>query len=88
MAVIGATTVYGLSWLAILIFPILAVIQAISARIGVVTHEVLQYLVKRRFGRWSQMDARSSSLMGEVPATAGASAVPGRRPPPPGPRRW
>ncbi|HEY2665834.1 MAG TPA: divalent metal cation transporter [Actinomycetota bacterium] len=55
MAVIGATTVYGLSWLTILIFPILAVIQAISARIGVVTHEDLQYLVKHRFGRWSQL---------------------------------
>ncbi len=55
MAVIGATTVYGLSWLTILIFPVLAVIQAISARLGVVTHEDLQYLVKRRFGRWSQM---------------------------------
>lgn len=55
MSVIGATTVYGLSWLAILIFPILAVIQAISARIGVVTHEDLQFVVKQRFGRVSQL---------------------------------
>jgi Mn2+/Fe2+ NRAMP family transporter len=63
MAVIGATTVYGLSWLAILIFPILAVIQAISARIGVVTHEDLQYLVKRRFGRVSQLLLLGSILV-------------------------
>jgi len=62
MAVIGATTVYGLSWLAILIVPILAVIQAISARIGVVTHEDLQYLVKHRFGRWSQLALLGSIL--------------------------
>jgi Mn2+/Fe2+ NRAMP family transporter len=55
MAVIGATTVYGLSWLAVLIFPILALILAISSRIGVVTHEDLQYLVKGRFGRVSQL---------------------------------
>jgi Mn2+/Fe2+ NRAMP family transporter len=63
MAVIGATTVYGLSWLAILIFPILAVIQAISSRIGVVTHEDLQYLVKRRFGRVSQLLLLGSILV-------------------------
>jgi len=63
MAVIGATTVYGLSWLAILVFPILAVIQAISSRIGVVTHEDLQYLVKRRFGRVSQLLLLGSILV-------------------------
>jgi Mn2+/Fe2+ NRAMP family transporter len=63
MAVIGATTVYGLSWLTILIFPILAVIQAISSRIGVVTHEDLQYLVKRRFGRVSQLLLLGSILV-------------------------
>jgi Mn2+/Fe2+ NRAMP family transporter len=63
MAVIGATTVYGLSWLAILIFPILPVIQAISSRIGVVTHEDLQYLVKRRFGRVSQLLLLGSILV-------------------------
>ncbi|MEA2502075.1 MAG: hypothetical protein QOD01_2186, partial [Actinomycetota bacterium] len=63
MAVIGATTVYGLSWLAILVFPILAVIQAISSRIGVVTHEDLQYLVKRRFGRASQLLLLGSILV-------------------------
>lgn len=54
LAVIGATTVYNLSWLTILIFPMLATIQMISARVGVVTHQGLQEIVRGRSGRgWS-----------------------------------
>jgi Mn2+/Fe2+ NRAMP family transporter len=51
MAVVGATTVYGLSWLALLVFPLLAVIQAIAARVGTVTRDDLQSVVRERFHR-------------------------------------
>ncbi|MGH2449235.1 MAG: NRAMP family divalent metal transporter [Chloroflexota bacterium] len=51
MAVLGATTVYGLSWLTILIYPMLAVIQMISAQVGVVAKQGLQRVVRERYGR-------------------------------------
>ena len=48
---VGSTTGYGLSWLAILTYPMLANVQQISARIGVMTRRGLQELVRERFGR-------------------------------------
>jgi Mn2+/Fe2+ NRAMP family transporter len=51
MAVIGARTVYGLSWLTILIFPMLACIQMISAQVGVVAKQGLQRAVRGAYGR-------------------------------------
>lgn len=50
MAVLGATTVYGLSWLTILIFPMLAAIQMISAQVGVVARHGLQSAVRHTYG--------------------------------------
>jgi Mn2+/Fe2+ NRAMP family transporter len=53
LAVLGATTIYGLSWLTILIYPLLASIQIISAQVGVVTEDGLQSIVRRTHGhRW------------------------------------
>ncbi|MDQ2742628.1 MAG: divalent metal cation transporter [Chloroflexota bacterium] len=51
ISVLGASTVYRLSWLTILLFPMLTVIQVISARIGTVTRRGLQRDVTRRYGR-------------------------------------
>jgi Mn2+/Fe2+ NRAMP family transporter len=51
MSVVGSTTGYSLSWLAILTYPMLANIQVISARIGVMTRRGLQEIVRDRFGR-------------------------------------
>jgi Mn2+/Fe2+ NRAMP family transporter len=51
MSVVGSTTAYGLSWLTVLVYPLLANVQVISARIGVVTQKGLQELVQDRFGR-------------------------------------
>ncbi|MDQ2744256.1 MAG: divalent metal cation transporter [Chloroflexota bacterium] len=51
LAVLGASTVYGLSWLTILIYPMLAVIQAISAQVGVAAREGLQRAVRHTYGR-------------------------------------
>lgn len=55
IAVIGATTVFALSWLTVLVFPVLAVILVISSRVGVVTGQDLQTLVRSRFGRSAQL---------------------------------
>jgi Mn2+/Fe2+ NRAMP family transporter len=51
MSVVGSTTVYGLSWLTVLAYPMLATIQVTAARIGVVTRRGLQELVRSRYGR-------------------------------------
>jgi Mn2+/Fe2+ NRAMP family transporter len=54
MAVVGSTTGYRLSWLALLTYPMLANVQFVSARIGLVTRKGLQELVRRRYGkRWA-----------------------------------
>ena len=51
MSVVGSTTVYGLSWLTVLTYPMLAIIQVTAARVGVVTRHGLQDLVRSRYGR-------------------------------------
>jgi Mn2+/Fe2+ NRAMP family transporter len=50
VAVVGSTTVYALGWVALLIFPMLAVVQAIAARVGSVTRRDLGSLVRTRYG--------------------------------------
>jgi Mn2+/Fe2+ NRAMP family transporter len=51
LAVIGASTGYGLSWLVILVIPMLVVVQTISAAVGVVTQEGLEDVIRRCYGR-------------------------------------
>jgi Mn2+/Fe2+ NRAMP family transporter len=50
-AVVGAQTVYGLSWVAVLVAPLLGVVQTIAAHVGVVARGDLQSLTLRRYGR-------------------------------------
>lgn len=50
LAVIGSTTIYALSWLVLLIIPMLAVVQAISAQIGAVTKSGLERIIRRHYG--------------------------------------
>ncbi len=55
LAVVGAGTVYGLSWLTLLLFPMIAVIQVISTHVGAVSRQDLQAAVAQRYGpvpRW------------------------------------
>lgn len=80
MAVIGASTVFGLSWLALLMFPVLAGIQVIASRVGTASGTDLQSCVKRRFGRRSQIALLVSVLAVSVVTLAadvegGAAAV-------------
>jgi Mn2+/Fe2+ NRAMP family transporter len=51
VTVVGAQTGYRLSWLALLIFPMLSVVQEVAAHVGVVTHTDLQRLTTERYGR-------------------------------------
>jgi Mn2+/Fe2+ NRAMP family transporter len=46
MAVVGATTVYALSWLVWLLFPMLAIVLVIATRVGAITGRNLQEAVK------------------------------------------
>ena len=54
LALIGSTTIYGLTWLIVLVIPMLMVVQAISAAIGAVTRAGLEDCIRARFGnRWA-----------------------------------
>ena len=50
LAVIGSTTIYGLAWLALLIVPMLAIVQAVAADIGAVSRRGLEECVRVRYG--------------------------------------
>lgn len=56
LAVIGATTGYGLSWLVVLVIPMLVVVLVISATVGTVTRSGLEDVVRTRYGRgWAYL---------------------------------
>ena len=48
---VGAGTGYQLSWLALLVAPLLAVVLAIAAQVGTVARDDLQSLTVKRYGR-------------------------------------
>ncbi len=50
LAIVGASTVYGLAWLVLFVIPMLAVVQAIAARIGVVSKRGLEDCIRARYG--------------------------------------
>ena len=51
LAVIGSTTIYGLGWLVLLVIPMLAVVQVISAKVGCVTRHGLEFDSRKLHGR-------------------------------------
>lgn len=51
LAVIGASTVYGLAWLVVLVIPMLVAVQAISAAVGAVSRKGLEDCIRARYGR-------------------------------------
>ncbi len=51
LAVIGSTTTYELGWLTLLVIPMLAVIQAIAAQVGVVAKKGLEDAIRATYGR-------------------------------------
>jgi Mn2+/Fe2+ NRAMP family transporter len=50
-AVVGSQTGYALSWVALLVAPLLGVVLAIAAQVGITARADLQTLTKRRYGR-------------------------------------
>ncbi|GIH12691.1 NRAMP family divalent metal transporter [Rugosimonospora africana] len=51
LVVVGATTRYGLAWLTLLTFPVLAVVQTLATRVGFLSRRDLQQLVVEGYGR-------------------------------------
>ena len=49
--VVGAQTGYALSWIGLLVAPLLAVVLAIAAQVGMTARSDLQTLARRRYGR-------------------------------------
>ena len=50
-AVVGGRTAYRLSWVALLVAPLLGVVQTIAAHVGVVARNDLQSLTLKRYGQ-------------------------------------
>ena len=48
---VGASTAYQLAWVALLVAPLLGVVQTIAAQVGSVSHNDLQSLTLQRYGR-------------------------------------
>jgi Mn2+/Fe2+ NRAMP family transporter len=65
VAVVGATTAFGLAWVALLIAPILVVVQLIATRVGVLAGVDLQSAVRTR----SRPSARGLLLVSIVAVT-------------------
>jgi Mn2+/Fe2+ NRAMP family transporter len=55
LAVVGSITQYSLLWLTLLLLPMLAAVQMIASRVGIVTGRDLQRAVVVRFGRRAQV---------------------------------
>lgn len=50
-AAVGAQTGYQLSWVAVLVAPLLAIVMTIAAQVGIVARDDLQSLTLKRYGR-------------------------------------
>lgn len=55
LSIAGATLVYGLEWLVILITPMFAVVQIIGTHVATIAREGLQSAIRRRYGIWVAM---------------------------------
>ena len=80
MSVTGATTGFALSWLLILVYPMLAAAQVVGSQVGLVTKKGVQQLVRERYGaRWGFVLMLSVLLVNLVTIAAdleaGAAAI-------------
>ena len=48
---VGASTIYGLSWLVLLVIPMLAIVQTIASRVGAVSKKGLEDCIRDAYGR-------------------------------------
>ena len=71
LAVIGSTTVYALGWLVLLTIPMLSVVQAVSAQVGIVTKTGLEAAVRSRYGKgWALLALLSVLIVNLVTLAA------------------
>lgn len=63
---VGAQFGYGLAWTMLFSFPLMAVIQAVSARIGCVTGAGIAYNLRRHYPPWILYSAVSILLLANV----------------------
>ncbi|GAA5183689.1 Nramp family divalent metal transporter [Rugosimonospora acidiphila] len=70
LVVVGATTTYGLAWLTLLTFPVLAVVQTLATRVGFLARRDLQQVVTDRYGRWPTLLLLVSILSVDVVTVA------------------
>src|SRR5262245_6893921 len=80
LAVMGAGTMYGLAWLTLLLFPMIAVIQMISTQVGSTSGRDLARAVVERNGRVLRWSLLSSILAVNIVTIAadlqgGAAAI-------------
>jgi Mn2+/Fe2+ NRAMP family transporter len=73
MAIVGATTIYALGWLAWLLFPMLAVVLIIATRLSGISRHDLQQCVRDRYGPIPQWTL-SLSIVGVNVVTIAADA--------------
>lgn len=75
LAVVGAATGYGMAWLVVLLLPMLALVQAISASVATVSQMSLQQAILRTYGRApATVAAFSIVLIGLCTLTADVQA--------------
>jgi Mn2+/Fe2+ NRAMP family transporter len=66
LAVIGSTTTYELSWLTLLVIPMLAIVQSVAAHVGVVSKKGLEDCVRFAYGRGWAIAALAALLIVNV----------------------
>jgi Mn2+/Fe2+ NRAMP family transporter len=80
LAVVGASTIYGLSWLVLLVIPMLAIVQTIASRVGAVSKKGLEDCVAGIYGRaWALIVLGAILIVGVLTLAAdlegGAAAM-------------
>lgn len=80
ISVTGASTGFALSWLVVLVYPMLASAQIVASQVGLVTKKGMQQLVRERYGRgWGGVLLASILLVNLVTVAAdleaGAAAI-------------
>ena len=73
-AAVGAQTGYQLSWVALLVAPLLGVVLTIAAQVGAVARDDLQSLTLRRLERLAQRGGNAGISAGHEPGPAPRSA--------------
>lgn len=72
LAAIGASTGYRLSWLVVLLVPMLVVVQVISAAVGTIAQAGLQRVIRTRFGAgWASLALVCVVSINEITLAAG-----------------